>query len=156
MPTCSPGLGRDALGLDREVISSRLARLDEYLSILEELAQVEEGAFVADPRSHGSAERFLHLAIECVFDVGTHCIAALGLRRPEQYSDILPTLAEASIISRITATELESLAGFRNRLVHDYFRLDHRRVHLFIRTRLDGFRLFAQDVARWLDSSPDS
>lgn len=78
------------MGLDPEVISSRLGRLDEYLRILEELAQVEEGVFVADPRTHGSAERFLH----------------------------------------------------------DYFRLERTRVHLFIRTRLDGSRHFAADVAR--------
>jgi len=78
------------------------------------------------------------------------------VRSSPRASDILPTPAEASVISRSTDTNLESLAGFRNRLVHDYFRLDRRRVHLFIRTRLDGFRLFAQDVARWLDSSPDS
>jgi uncharacterized protein YutE (UPF0331/DUF86 family) len=142
------------LGIDREVISSRLGRLDEYLRILEKLAQVDESAFLADPRNYGSAERFLHLAIECVFDIGTHCIAALGLQRPEQYSDILPTLADASVVSRTTEAALESLAGFRNRLVHDYFRLEHTRVHLFIRTRLDGFRLFARDVAQWLDSSP--
>lgn len=142
------------MGLDPEVISSRLGRLDEYLRILEELARLEEGVFVADPRNHGAAERFLHLAIECVFDIGTHCVAALGLKRPERYSDILPTLADASVVSRATEAELESLAGFRNRLVHDYFRLERTRVHLFIRTRLDGFRHFAADVARRLDSSP--
>jgi uncharacterized protein YutE (UPF0331/DUF86 family) len=140
------------LGLDPEVVSSRLARLDEYLQLLEQLGRVDAKEFAADPRTYGAAERFLHLAIECVFDIGTHCIAALGLKRPDHYAEILPTLAAGGVLSPTTEAALDNLAGFRNRLVHDYFRLDHVRIHAFIRTRLDGFRLFARDVAQWLDT----
>jgi uncharacterized protein YutE (UPF0331/DUF86 family) len=140
------------LPVDPQLVGARLAALEEYLGILDQLARLELEPFVADPRNYGSAERFLQLAIEAVFDIGTHCIAALGLRRPERYADVLPTLAEASVISRRTAQELWSLAGFRNLLVHDYTRIDRARVHQFLRSRLDGLRGFAADLSVYLSA----
>jgi uncharacterized protein YutE (UPF0331/DUF86 family) len=135
---------------DREVIGGRLALLEEYLQHLAPLAQLDVQAFAGEPRNYGAAERFLQLAIEALFDIGTHCIAALALPRPAKYADIVPARADASIIRLETAARLESLAGFRNLLVHEYARLDRRRVHEFLNTRLDDLRAFAADVAGYL------
>jgi uncharacterized protein YutE (UPF0331/DUF86 family) len=142
------------LGLDGQIIGSRLAALEENLRLLGPLAALDQQAFTTDPRNYGSAERFLQLAIESVFDIGTHCISALRLPRPATYGDILPTLAKASVITRETEGELTSLAGFRNLLVHDYTRVDRVRVHTFLNTRLGGFRRFAADIATFLASQP--
>ncbi len=138
------------MALDEQVISARLAALDENLRLLAPFAALDPLAFTSDPRNYGAAERFLQLAIESVFDIGSHCIAALRLRRPSTYGDIVPVLAEASIIGEGTAEELKSLAGFRNLLVHDYTRLDRHRIHAFLNSRLDGLRHFAADIATYL------
>ncbi|MPZ17676.1 MAG: DUF86 domain-containing protein [Luteitalea sp.] len=76
-------------------MATRLSVLEENLRILAPFGALDLPAFIADPRNYGAAERFLHLAIEAVFDIGTHCIAALGLPRPSTYADIIPALAEA-------------------------------------------------------------
>lgn len=142
---------RVGLALDEHVIAARLAALEEYVRLLSDVSAVDVSEFVADPRIWGSAERFLQLAIEAVFDLGTHFIAGLELQRPTHYSDILPTLRNAGVISRETAGELESLAGFRNLLVHDYTRVDRRRVHALITSRITGLRKFAADIAVFLE-----
>lgn len=148
---CWPGLARDALAVDEGLVGARLAALDEYLRLLAGLAGLELTAFTSDPRNYGAAERFLHLAIEAVLDVGTHCIAGLGLPRPERYADILPALAEAGLIRPETARELFSLAGFRNLLVHDYMKVDRQRVHSFLNSKLDGLRRFSAEVIAYLE-----
>ena len=136
------------MAVDREVVAGRLAILEENLRLLEPFASLDLDTYLADPRNYGSAERFLQLAIEAVFDIGTHCISALALPRPLAYGDILPTLAQAGIISQETKAELTNLSGFRNVLVHDYARLDRSRVHTVLITRLDGLRRFAAEIAR--------
>ena len=141
------------MALDEQAILSRLAALDENLRLLAPFTELDVTSFTTDPRNYGSAERFLQLAIESVFDIGTHCISALSLRRPATYGEIIPILAEATLISQDTARELTSMAGFRNLLVHDYTRLDRARVHAFIATRLDGLRHFASDIAKYIESS---
>lgn len=139
---------------DREVLTSRLAALNEYLVILQPFGTVDVKTFTGDPHTYGSAERFLQLAIEAVFDMGTHCLAALGLRRPSTYGEILPALADAGIIRYETAEGLASIAGFRNLLVHDYTRIDRARVHRFISTRLGSLQAFAVDIATYLAREP--
>ena len=138
------------MALDDQVVAARLAALDQYLRFLAEIARLDLSAFTSDPRNYAAAERFLHLAIESVLDIGTHCIAGLGLPRPATDADILPTLAEAGIVTDETARELPNIAGFRNLLVHDYARIDRARVHVFLNSRLNGFRDFAADIARYL------
>ena len=44
--------------------------------------------FVHDPEHYGSAERFLHLAIESILDMGNHIIADLDPGIVNWYSDI--------------------------------------------------------------------
>lgn len=136
------------LAVDREVVAARLAVLDENLRLLESFRDLDLSAYLGDPRNYGSSERFLQLAIEAVFDIGTHCISALALPRPLAYGDIIPTLAQAGIISQETRAELTNMAGFRNLLVHDYAQLDRARVHAFLTSRLDGLRHFAAEIAR--------
>jgi uncharacterized protein YutE (UPF0331/DUF86 family) len=128
------------LALDDQLVAARLAALDQYLRFLGETARLDLAVFTSDPRNYAAAERFLHLAIESVLDVGTHCIAALGLPRPARYADVVPTLAEAGIVTAETARELANIAGFRNLLVHDYAHVDRARVHAFLNARLDGSR----------------
>jgi uncharacterized protein YutE (UPF0331/DUF86 family) len=135
------------LAPDPKVIAAKLATIEEALGFLEEMAALDYETFVADRRNYRAAERYLHLACEAVFEIGTHLIASLGLARPERYADVLPVLRQSDIVTTGTATALQDLAGFRNLLVHEYGRIDHRRVHGFIRTRLDDLRGFARDVA---------
>jgi uncharacterized protein YutE (UPF0331/DUF86 family) len=138
------------LAVDREVVATRLAVLEENLRLLEPFVHLDLATYLADPRNYGSAERFLQLAIEAVFDIGTHCISALALPRPLAYGDVLPTLAKAGVISQETQAELTNLSGFRNILVHEYVRLDRARVHAFLTSRLDGLRRFAAEIAHLL------
>lgn len=63
------------------------------------------------------------------------------------YARYRPALADAGIIRRETAQGLESMAGFRNLPVRECARIDRRRVHQFLRTRLAGLRQFAADIA---------
>lgn len=140
------------MAIDEQVVRARLAVLEEYLRYLQEAASVDLAAFTADPRTWASAERFLQLAIEAILDIGTHCIAELGLSRPERYADVLPALVDAGIIRPETGHALSSISGFRNLLVHDYMKVDRIRVHKFLNSRLQAFRDFAADVSGYLQA----
>lgn len=59
-----------------------------------------------------------------------------------------------STVSAGVAERLTGLAGFRNVLVHDYARLDLRRVHAGLE-RLGDLEAFVADVERWLEGEAD-
>ena len=68
---------------------------------------------------------------------------------PDEYREIPPRLVARGVLSSATTARLESLAGFRNVLVHDYATVDVRRVHAGL-ARLDDFDAFVADVESWL------
>ena len=131
-----------------EVIRKRLNKLDEYLSILYKLRKYSLDDFVSDPEHYGSAERFLHLAIEAILDMGNHVIADSDLGIVNWYSDIPSILANKGYIDSDLGKKWLQMIGFWNTLVHDYLEIDRTIVYEILQTRLEDIeaskRIFAQ------------
>jgi uncharacterized protein YutE (UPF0331/DUF86 family) len=121
--------------VNKNVLSARLERLRKYLSILASIQEFDCDRFIQDPFIHGTAERNLHLAIECLLDIGNHIIADLGYTKPESYADIFLILSQNKVIPPQLYKKLDGMAAFRNVLVHDYLRLDRKRVHQMIKDK---------------------
>lgn len=85
----------------------------------------DEQEFRRSPTIHDLAERYLHLAMECVLDLGNHYIAEKDLPTPDTNQDTFTRLEQAGAIPPDLAARLRSWAGFRNILVHQYLDIDH-------------------------------
>ena len=80
-----------------EKISRKFIQLDEYLGILDKIAEVSENAFLKDKILIGSAKYYLQISIECCLDVANHIIAAERYRAPRDYADSFAVLEEKGI-----------------------------------------------------------
>ena len=133
-----------------EVIRKRLNRLDEYLEILLHLQHYSYEEFISNPERYGSAERFLHLAIEAITDIGNHVIADEALGTVDRYSDIPRILAERGYIDEALENRWIRMIGFRNILVHAYLDIDHRIVHETLHKGLEDLQALKRAFARLL------
>jgi uncharacterized protein YutE (UPF0331/DUF86 family) len=122
--------------VSRHVIAARLERLAENLQLLRKVQEIDVATFCADPFLYGAAERNLQLAIETLLDIGNHIISDRGYRKPETYADILAILVEQQVIDHDLFSRLDGMASFRNLLVHDYLRLDRRKVYQVVQQQL--------------------
>lgn len=113
----------------KELIAARLERLREYIKILKSIQKQDLRTFKKDPFVHGTAERYLHLSIECLLDIGNHIISDRGYRKPETYAEVFEILGEEKVIPPHLLKELEGMAAFRNILVHDYLKLDLEQIY---------------------------
>jgi len=138
--------------LNERIVTNRISKLREYLKVLKELQKASFEEFVSNPRIRYSAERCLHLAIECAINIGNHIISALQLRKPEEYHEIALILEENGVIPREFAEEFVKMIRFRNILVHDYVGLDVSRVYTFLQERLADFELFIECITKFLKS----
>lgn len=129
---------------------SRLERLREYLKILNAIQEYDVTVFVKDPFIHGTAERNLHLAIECLLDIGNHIIADHGFERPESYADVFRILHQNKIIDDRLNSNLAGMASFRNVLVHDYIDLDRAKVHQIIMEKTHYLEQLGETFSRLL------
>jgi uncharacterized protein YutE (UPF0331/DUF86 family) len=120
----------------KNVVAARLNKLQEYLQILREIQKFDIQRFKSDPFIRGTAERNLHLAIQCLLDIGNHIIADRGYRKPDTYAEIIEVLAEKGVVSQGLCQNMAGMAAFRNVLVHDYVNLDLNVVHKVLKGQL--------------------
>ena len=107
-----------------EILRKRMKKLDEYLAILRQLQRYARDEFLSDPEHYGSAERFLHLAIEALLDMGNQVIADDNLGAVDWYSDVPKIFADKGFISSELCEKWIRMIGFRNTLVHEYIDID--------------------------------
>src|SRR5258708_530305 len=107
-------LSGHALPVDKELLARHLQTLKQSLVILRDLSQAPHAEFVADFHIYGLAERYLQTAIEsCLYLCGI-LVAALGLRKPEGYHELLSIVASQQIIPRPLSYRLEVLINLRD------------------------------------------
>jgi len=128
--------------VNKNILLARLERLTEYLDVLDKVLTKDIKIFLTDPFIYGTAERNMHLAIECVLDIGNHIIANRGYERPDSYADIFRILEKNNVISQNLYSNLEGVAAFRNLLVHDYLRLDRQKLYTIIKNK----KVFLEDL----------
>jgi uncharacterized protein YutE (UPF0331/DUF86 family) len=133
-----------------EVVRKRLNKLDEYLAILYSFQQYSFEQFNRSPERYGSAERFLHLAIESLFDLGNHVIAELELGTVNWYSDVPTILAETGYLEAELKEKWLQMIGFRNVLVHEYLEIDRAVVFDVLQNHLSDIEALRQVFARFL------
>lgn len=136
--------------VDRQKLSSRLSALEGYLAELRGFRKVRRDQFLREPAIHHLAERYLHLACECVLDIAHHVIADAGLAIPGTYKESMDVLAAKGLIDDELATRLKDWMGFRNVLVHLYLEIDHARTYRAIKKDLRDLERFAAAMAELL------
>ena len=90
------------------------------------------------------------ISIQSCIDIANHLIARENLRRPTTYREAFEILTEASVIPQELGEELADLAGFRNVLVHIYWRIDLQRVYEILQSGLTPLRQFRNVISQLL------
>jgi len=109
------------------------------------IGQNSKADYSDNPLIHGNGERYLHLAAECALDLGGHIVADQQLGSPGSYREVFTILGDSGILSPELTKEMESFAGLRNILAHDYLRIDHDMT----------YEIIAQDL-HWIEEYLDA
>lgn len=133
-----------------EVLRKRMIKLDEYLNVLYRLRRYDREEFLSDPEHYGSAERFLHLSIEAMLDMGNHVIADENWGVVDWYSDVPKLFAGKGFISSDLCGKWIRMIGFRNTLVHDYIEIDRTIVYDILQHGLEDIEQIKRVFAGFL------
>jgi uncharacterized protein YutE (UPF0331/DUF86 family) len=136
--------------VDREVLDRRLARVEELLTRLRQLAGVAREEYLREAGLQAQAERWLQLCAESVLDLAAHVIADSGLRTPTTYRESFQILREAGVLEEALAKQMERWAGLRNVLVHLYLDVDQDILFDILQDDLGQVQAFVQAVVRFV------
>ncbi|MFH1233728.1 MAG: DUF86 domain-containing protein [Patescibacteria group bacterium] len=133
-------------------IFEKIQQLDEYLSYLEKLRKEikNEKEFISNFHLFGLAERYLQLSCQIIIDVLDLIIIEEKIEKPEERRETVSLLFNKKILSKNLAPRLEGLLGFRNILVHEYGKIDRKKVYEYLIERAEDFKIFKKEILKWL------
>jgi uncharacterized protein YutE (UPF0331/DUF86 family) len=136
--------------VSRDVILIRINKLREYMTFLDTIKNYSKEEYTSNPMIYASTERFLHLSIECILDIGNHIISDLRYRKPENNKDIFEVLYENKLIEHDLKENLCKMAQFRNILVHDYIKLDREIVYEIVTNNIKDLKTFIDVITEYI------
>ena len=95
-------------------------------------------------------ERTLQILIETCLDIANHIIADGGMRIPTGYSDTFAILRENTVISSSLFKTMDSMAKFRNVIVHQYEKIDPELVVLIHHKKLRDFEKYKDAILQYM------
>ena len=107
---------------DKAIIASRIEEIRRNTSFIQQeiLTKKPDELTYKDTLA---LERALHKIAGAALDICRHLVSTYSLGLAESYSQYPAKLAEAGVIPRDLASQLQSLAGLRNILVHQYLKV---------------------------------
>ena len=137
--------------LNRDVVRTRCAGIEDSIQRLEALAALPLADFLADQDAQDIASYRLLVAIESALALCNHVSSRRLCAAPADYAGCFALLGEAGILEPDLTERLKSMAKFRNPLVHDYRKVDYRRVHAAMQENLGDLRVFSATIVALLD-----
>ena len=115
--------------VDKPLIQKKLDRIETYIRQVRLKKDPGIGLFEKDRDLQSIVLFNLIQAIQSCIDIGTHIIGDMGLGSPETQAGIFEKLAEHKVITKPLAKKMIQMVGFRNRIVHEYEKIDFKIVH---------------------------
>ena len=131
-------------------IASKLEQLGEYVNILKGYQHFKIEDLQTDHTLKGAVERYLEVSLECTIDIGEMIISREKLKRPETYQEVFLVLGEHEILPENFAIKFAPSAGFRNRLVHMYSKIDINKLHYYLQNNVKDIEQFGKYIAQYL------
>ncbi len=135
--------------LDRERVLAKIDQLDSYIAELKGIAPKSFGEYQTVEKKR-ACERLLQVSVEVVIDICNLLVSGLRLGLPAEEEDLFRKLVKAGVITKDMGGRLREMRGFRNILVHEYAQVDDKLVYEAVKTKLEDFGLFRQEVLAYL------
>lgn len=129
-----------------EIVKSKFDSIRKMLMMLEENRKLSLEEFLRQPQCQLATEHELFIAIQSLLDVASHILADRGIRDIADYRDAILKLGREKILPLHFAESIANMAGFRNRLIHEYEDIDPQKIYEFLQNRLDDFDEFMRCV----------
>ncbi|MBI4728890.1 MAG: DUF86 domain-containing protein [Acidobacteria bacterium] len=135
---------------DRPLVEARLDSIREALGALEALRSITLEEYRADVVRRSSVERLICRLVETAGQINAHLSARLLGSAPADYHDSFLRAAETGALDGSFAAEIARSAGLRNRIVHEYEKVDHAVAHAAIPLALEQFRRYLSEILDFL------
>jgi uncharacterized protein YutE (UPF0331/DUF86 family) len=140
------------MNLDIKTTRYRLNLILNYLDELKPLAAMTLDEFLQNRYGKRAAERILEITIQAAIDINNHLVTQVGQVSGRSNADLFLELSRIGSITSDLSIQLSESGKFRNRLAHQYDKVDPAIVFDALSEALEQYPLYVQQVSNFLDS----
>lgn len=137
--------------MDPKIVNAKLESLARCIRRIESNTPQSVDALAENWDSQDIIVLNLERAVQLSVDIGSHILLDYQSPTPDSMAGVFLSLAKENLLSDDLAQRLAKAAGFRNIAVHEYQSIDWAIVYSIITSRLDDFRLFADQMLNAAD-----
>ena len=99
-----------------EIILRKTQKLKEYTNELRQAKDITWEKYQKNIRDRAFVERYIHIAIQTVFDIANHIISYEEWKEPDNYRETFSILASHEVLPDEKVADYQNMASFRNML----------------------------------------
>ena len=132
---------------DKEKITERIGDIKNAVLKLQKFKRMDIKEFSENPDNYSLAAFHLRIAIEAVLIIGTHILSRIKENgKQKDYTQIVLSLADYKVLPKDFAEKIKGMPGYRNRLVHLYWKIEPEELLEIIKNNLDDFDTFIKYI----------
>lgn len=136
---------------DKEKIIERLSDIKNAVLELEKFGKMDFEEFSKDNNNYNLSAYHLRIAIEAVLIIGTHILSRIPQNgKKKDYTQVILSLADYGVLSKEFSQKIKGMAGYRNRLVHLYWKIESKEIFSIIKENLSDFGEFIKYIEKFL------
>lgn len=145
MSACSKIIGDTCAMVRVEVVSQKVALIKDHLDRVKSQQDCSLEQFLKDRDRQDIVCFNLYHAIQACMDLASHIVSDEGWGLPSSYREMAEILVNKQIISDALGKNLKEMIGFRNRLAHEYAKIDFEEVYKIMQKHLP-------DIEKYIDA----
>ncbi len=138
--------------MEREIVTSRIRLMIKYIDRLQKFESITLQDYLDNFDYQLIAERLIQLLVEAASDINSYLLLQLHNITPPTYYDSFIEAGKQGLISLELSRKLAQSAGMRNRLVHQYEKIDNTIVYQSFPKALTQYPLYIKEITVYLDS----
>ncbi len=133
-----------------QLIAGHAQMVRASVARLRRLAALPPTEFYRDPDHYAIGEHHLRRAIQALLDLGRHVVVKSRWGNPANYREVFELLERGGVLEPEFCARVRGIAGYRNRLVHDYARVSEEEMWEILQERLDDLEALLERLLTWV------
>jgi len=131
---------------DWEIVEEHIQNMEEAITQLIKYRNIPMDEFEKDLSLIWVVEKGLEVLIQNLLDIGAHILASEIRNDWEDYGEVIIKLGKHGVIPQEFSDQIKGMAGLRNILIHEYLRVDRKKLIDYLRYRLEDFVQFIRYI----------
>ncbi|HLD38668.1 MAG: hypothetical protein A3G45_01400 [Candidatus Staskawiczbacteria bacterium RIFCSPLOWO2_12_FULL_37_15] len=139
---------------NKEKIIERISDIKNAVLELERFQKMDLEEFLKDSDNYNLSAYHLRIAVEAVLIIGTHILSRIPQNgKKKDYTQVILTLADYNVLPKDFSQKIKGMAGYRNRLVHLYWKIEPKELLSVIKEDLSDLEEFIGYIKKFLQNN---